>query len=219
MSIMVTGRPNSDCGAPVVTRSGDRFSRPGALARRTAMTTTTAAPASALADRVDRLPWDDLRAALDAGGFAVTPPVLDAAECDDLAALFDGGRFRSTIDMARHRFGAGSYRYFDHPLPDPIAALRTAFYRRLAPIANDWAALLGGAPVAFPLDHEDLLERCRAAGQTRPTRSSCATDPATGTRCTRISTATCSSRSRSSPSSPIRPRTSRAASSCSSSSA
>src|SRR3954451_9571781 len=169
MSIMVTGRPNSDCGAPLVTRSADPFSRPGALARRMAMTTTTAAPASALADRVDRLPWDDLRAALDAGGFAVTPPVLDAAECDDLAALFDGGRFRSTIDMARHRFGAGSYRYFDHPLPDPIAALRTAFYRRLAPIANDWAALLGGAPDAFPLDHEDLLERCRQAGQTRPT--------------------------------------------------
>jgi hypothetical protein len=134
-----------------------------------AMTTTTAAPASALADRVDRLPWDDVRAALDARGFAVTPPVLGPAECDALAALFDGGRFRSTIDMARHRFGAGSYRYFDHPLPEPIAALRTAFYRRLAPVANDWAALLGGAADAFPLEHDELLERCHAAGQTRPT--------------------------------------------------
>ena len=131
------------------------------------MTTTTAS--RALAERVDRLPWDDLRAGLDASGFAVTPPLLDPAECDDLAALFDGGRFRSTIDMARHRFGAGSYRYFDHPLPEPIAALRATFYRRLAPIANDWAALLGGDPDAFPLEHDLLLERCRAAGQTRPT--------------------------------------------------
>jgi uncharacterized protein len=140
-----------------------------AAARRMPMTTTTASPATALADRVERLPWDELRAGLDAGGFAVTPPVLDPADCDDLAALFDGGRFRSTIDMARHRFGAGSYRYFDHPLPEPIAAVRTAFYRRLAPIANDWAALLGDGAGTFPLDHDALLERCRAAGQTRPT--------------------------------------------------
>src|SRR3954451_18505748 len=157
------------CGPAGRHAAGRPLSRPGGPARPMAMTTTTAAPRAALADRVDRLAWDELRAALDDRGFAVTPPVLDAAECDDLAALFDGGRFRSTIDMARHRFGAGSYRYFDPPLPEPIGALRTAFYRRLAPVANDWAALRGGAADAFPRDHEDLLERCRAAGQTRPT--------------------------------------------------
>jgi hypothetical protein len=133
------------------------------------MTTTTVTPAAGLAERVDRLPWADLRADLDARGFAVTPPVLDTEECEALADLFDDGRFRSTIDMARHRFGAGSYRYFDHPLPDAIAALRGAFYAKLAPIANDWAALLGGDGEAFPLEHDELLERCRAAGQTRPT--------------------------------------------------
>ena len=36
------------------------------------------------------------------------------------------GRFRSTIDMARHRFGEGEYRYFADPLPEPVAALRQA---------------------------------------------------------------------------------------------
>jgi len=133
------------------------------------MTTTTPARTATLAERVDRLPWGELRTGLDTLGFAVTPPVLDPDECDALAALFDGGRFRSTIDMARHRFGAGSYRYFDHPLPEAIAALRSAFYARLAPVANDWAALLGGAADAFPLEHEELLARCRASGQTRPT--------------------------------------------------
>ncbi len=71
--------------------------------------------------------------------------------------------------MARHRFGDGLYRYFDHPLPDAIAELRTSFYRRLVPIANDWAGLLSGDNPTFPLEHEDLLERCRAAGQKRPT--------------------------------------------------
>ena len=78
-------------------------------------------------ERVERLPWDDLRHQLDKRGFAVSAPVLSEAECADLADLFDGGRFRSTIDMARHRFGDGRYRYFDHPLPEPIAELRSAF--------------------------------------------------------------------------------------------
>ena len=129
------------------------------------MTTIAASPAA----RVDALPWDELGAQLDERGFAVTDRVLDAAECDALAGLFDAGRFRSTVDMARHRFGDGRYRYFDHPLPEPIGELRGAFYRRLAPVANRWSALLGGSAEAFPATHEELLERCRAAGQTRPT--------------------------------------------------
>jgi uncharacterized protein len=124
---------------------------------------------TALADRVDALDWDDLGARLDEHGFAVTEPLLDAGECAALAALFDDGRFRSTIDMARHRFGDGRYRYFDHPLPEAIAELRTALYRHLAQVANRWADLLSGDNPTFPLEHDELLERCRAAGQPRPT--------------------------------------------------
>lgn len=70
--------------------------------------------------------------------------------------------------MARHRFGDGRYRYFDQPLPGPIAELRRGFYRRLAPIANEWARRLGEEE-RFPPSHEELLARCRAAGQERPT--------------------------------------------------
>jgi hypothetical protein len=116
---------------------------------------------------LDTLDWAALREQLDTRGHAVTPLVLDADECAALADLFNGGRFRSTIDMARHRFGDGRYRYFDHPLPDPIPALRAGFYAHLAPIANDWADKLGEP--GFPLSHEELLERCVAAGQQRPT--------------------------------------------------
>jgi uncharacterized protein len=133
------------------------------------MTTMTPTRPAALADRVDALPWAALRADLDAHGFAVTAPLVTADECTALAALFDEGRFRSTIDMARHRFGDGRYRYFDHPLPAPIAELRPALYRHLAPIANEWAARLRGDAPTFPLEHEELIERCAAAGQTRPT--------------------------------------------------
>src|SRR4051794_11222233 len=99
------------------------------------MTTTTTG--ESLSHRVNELDWSDLREQLDERGFAITEPLLDARECADLAGLFDGGRFRSTIDMARYRFGDGRYRYFDRPLPEAISDLRTSFYARLAPIANN----------------------------------------------------------------------------------
>jgi hypothetical protein len=117
--------------------------------------------------RVHALDWDDLTSQLDGRGFAVTAPLLTGAETAALAASFDDGRFRSTIDMARHRFGDGRYRYFDHPLPDTIQALRSSFYPHLAPVANGWSERIGGP--AFPLSHAELLARCAEAGQHRPT--------------------------------------------------
>ncbi len=125
--------------------------------------------ANAAAQEIDTLDWEDLRAQLDDRGFALTPPLLDAPRCDELAELFDDGRFRSTVDMARHRFGDGRYRYFDHPLPETIRTLRASFYRQLAPVANEWESRLGGRGDEYPLEHEELLDRCRAAGQERPT--------------------------------------------------
>ncbi len=119
--------------------------------------------------RVDALDWDDLNKQLDMVGHAITPVLLDGDECAELAGLFDGGNFRSTIDMARHRFGDGRYRYFDHPLPDAIQALRTSFYPHLAEVANRWSSLLRGDRPTSPPKHEELLARCVAAGQTRPT--------------------------------------------------
>ena len=83
--------------------------------------------------------------------------------------LYDAeATFRSHIVMARHGFGRGEYKYFQYPLPDPVQALRTALYPRLAPIANDWAAALG-QPADFPDEHAAYLDRCHAAGQVRPT--------------------------------------------------
>jgi uncharacterized protein len=135
------------------------------------MTTATATYdlGTEIRHRVDALGWGELTGHLDANGFAITPALLGRDECDELAALFDDGRFRSTIDMARHRFGDGRYRYFDHPLPEMIAALRASFYPHLATVANRWSALLRGDSPRFPAEHDALLDRCRAAGQTRPT--------------------------------------------------
>jgi uncharacterized protein len=129
------------------------------------MTTLTR---TALADRVAALPWPELQATLDARGFVQTEAILSAQECRELSALYDEDRFRSTIDMARHRFGEGTYKYFDRPLPEPVAELRAAFYPPLAEAANRWAERLG-EDADYPAELDEFLERCHAAGQTRPT--------------------------------------------------
>jgi uncharacterized protein len=131
--------------------------------------TAITSPASAVAERVHTLDWSRLNDELDERGFALTDQILDGSECRELAELYDGDGFRSTIDMARHRFGEGRYRYFAHPLPALIQGVRTAFYEHLAPIANVWSQRLSGDTPVFPDTHQELLERCREAGQERPT--------------------------------------------------
>ncbi|TCN37288.1 hypothetical protein EV644_103508 [Kribbella orskensis] len=113
--------------------------------------------------------WQKLTAELDEHGCALTPPLLTPEQCTEISGLYDEvHRFRSTIDMARYRFGSGQYRYFDHPLPEVIAELREAFYPHLLPIARDWAARLGrSAPWPDTLD--EWLDACHQAGQVKPT--------------------------------------------------
>jgi hypothetical protein len=130
---------------------------------------STVADTPAVLHRVHQLDWEALGSELDQRGFAITEPVLTAAECGQLADLFDGNGFRSTIDMARHRFGDGRYRYFARPLPPLIEDVRMSFYEHLAPVANAWAERLSGDHPRFPATHQELLERCHDAGQERPT--------------------------------------------------
>jgi hypothetical protein len=70
--------------------------------------------------------------------------------------------------MARYRFGSGQYKYFNHPLPDQVTALREASYPHLAPIANTWQEQLR-QPQRFPDNLADYLATCHEAGQTKPT--------------------------------------------------
>jgi hypothetical protein len=120
------------------------------------------------ADRVEALDWAALGEEFDLRGCATTGPLLTAAECEELAALYDEDRrFRSRVVMARHGFGSGEYKYFADPLPPLVAALRKALYPKLVATANRWQAQLGGAP--YPLHHDEYLARCHEAGQTKPT--------------------------------------------------
>jgi len=120
-------------------------------------------------ERVAAVDWDGVRGELDRYGCALTGPLLTAAEAAGIAALYaDESRFRSTVNMARHRFGEGEYRYFREPFPEAVAELRQALYPRLLPVARDWWARLGrDAP--WPDSLAQWLRMCHAAGQRRPT--------------------------------------------------
>src|SRR5690349_16030203 len=122
-----------------------------------------------LTARLQAIDWSGIYAGLDADGHAVLPALLAPQTCRALAALYpQREHFRSRVVMARHGFGRGEYQYFGYPLPTTVEALRTALYPRLAPLANRWNEAMG-IGVRYPSTHEEFLERCHAAGQTRPT--------------------------------------------------
>jgi uncharacterized protein len=120
-------------------------------------------------ERVEAIDWTEVVAGLDDVGLAAMGPVLSVAECRAMVGLYDEpDRFRSTIDMARHRFGQGQYRYFAQPLPEIVVELRAACWPHLLAVAREWA-IRRAQPAPWPDDLGDWLELCHAAGQQRPT--------------------------------------------------
>jgi hypothetical protein len=121
------------------------------------------------AARFEAIDWPRVTQNLDAQGCAMLDGLLPAYECTTLAALYSQDQlFRSRVVMARHGFGRGEYQYFRYPLPQLVSELRTAIYPRLVSLANQWNAAMGLA-MRYPSQHADFIERCHAAGQSRPT--------------------------------------------------
>ncbi len=117
----------------------------------------------------DRFDWDAIAAALRAHGMAPLRGLLSAAECGELAALWDDEeRFEHSVRYDSESEGRVAYRFFAPPLPPLITALRSEIYGRAAIICNEWNVMLG-RPERFPATLEDFLARCRDAGQYRST--------------------------------------------------
>jgi hypothetical protein len=155
-----------------------------------------AAASRTLPARAARYDWEAVGAALDDRGHARLPGLLSAAECRAAIRLYaDRSRFRSFIDMARHRFGEGDYRYFAAPLPDLVQELRSGLYEPLARIANAWSERLGEEAVLPARLASTSGSAARPGRRGRPL-SCCTTPRAATTACTRTSTARSCSRFR-----------------------
>jgi hypothetical protein len=119
--------------------------------------------------RVDSADWAAVAEEVDEYGGGLLPQLLTPDETAMMRGLYSQDElFRSTIDMRRHRFGEGQYKYFRTPYPEPIEQLKQALYPRLLPIARDWWTRLG-RPVPWPDTLDEWLDMCHAAGQVTST--------------------------------------------------
>lgn len=122
-----------------------------------------------LEERIAALDWNSLQQTLDKQGYAPIPTLLNKDQCNQIMNMYeDEVHFRSTIDMARYRFGIGEYKYFQAPLPDLLQQLREGFYPKLAQTANRWLEQLGCDPV-YPAVLSEFLDRCHQQNQLRST--------------------------------------------------
>lgn len=102
-------------------------------------------------------------------GFALIPKVLSEAVCEALIQDYDDeSRYRKTVQMERHRFGKGEYKYFTYPLPEIVQTLREDLYTQLFPIANLWMQVLK-IDISYPGTLAELHAQCRAHKQEKAT--------------------------------------------------
>jgi hypothetical protein len=119
--------------------------------------------------KVAGLDWRSIAEQLDSHACAVVSGLLAEEECSSLVASYARDElFRSRVVMSRHGYGRGEYKYFSYPLPAVVSDLRSALYPPLAEIANGWYEAMR-MDVRFPSEHAAFLERCHAAGQSKPT--------------------------------------------------
>jgi hypothetical protein len=72
-----------------------------------------------------------VRAGLESAGIALTPPLLNEAECQEIRSWFgDTARFRNTVVIQRYGFGRGTYRYLADPSPAWYASCASSSTRR-----------------------------------------------------------------------------------------
>jgi uncharacterized protein len=122
-----------------------------------------------LVQKIQGLDWERISESLHSRGFATTGAILSSEQCQAIAQNYPSDDlYRSRVVMARHGFGQGEYKYFSYPLPEVIQTLRQELYPPLAKVANLWQHAMG-LENRFPHELHEMLQRCHAAEQRRPT--------------------------------------------------
>jgi uncharacterized protein len=139
------------------------------LARCNSMNAVVENSGNSVTERIQSIDWQLASRDADAQGSAVLERLFSPNECETIAGLYTKeDTFRARMVLAPHGFGRGEYKYFNYPLPDLIATVRTAVYPDLAPIANRWNTAMGIA-IQYPEEHAEFIARCHRTGQARPT--------------------------------------------------
>lgn len=122
-----------------------------------------------MTEKISCIDWQSVTKEMNEKGYALVSQFLQAQYCQELIHEYDNSDlYRKTITMERHGFGAGEYKYFKYPLPDPIQTIRTAIYPKLAPLANAWMTDLN-MERRFPSKFIDLQRLCHDNNQSMPT--------------------------------------------------
>lgn len=122
-----------------------------------------------LQQRIAQADWSATAESLNNKGYATVPNILSADECDLLVAEYgEDSLYRKTIQMEKHGYGLGQYKYYNYPLPSVVQQLREGIYPNIAPVANNWMKALG-IEKSFPGSLNELTVLCHQQGQNRPT--------------------------------------------------
>ena len=83
-----------------------------------------------------QIDWASTTAELDLSGGALLPRLVTDEQAAALRDMYDDDRFRSTVDMARHRFGAAAVRKASLIEPGQRTAVEDATEADRAPASN-----------------------------------------------------------------------------------
>ncbi|KGX05586.1 oxygenase, catalysing oxidative methylation of damaged DNA family protein [Burkholderia pseudomallei] len=113
---------------------------------------------------VDRLDWATIASQLDVEGYAMLPGFLSASAARDVAQHTERMCVAGRVSLASIGLGHGELLYPGAVPSIPVELWRTAFYPRLADIANRWNEVLG-IENRYPKTLVEYLRRNQQAGQ------------------------------------------------------
>ena len=120
-------------------------------------------------DQLKDIDWQRVAEDLHQQGYARIRDLMTADQCNALIQGYEEeSLYRKTVVMERHRFGKGTYKYFNYPLPPMIHELRAGIYPHLASTANRWMEFLRMVP-RYPDTLEAFHLLCKATGQSLAT--------------------------------------------------